>query len=99
MPPNRFPTRRGSHSPWRITSLLTTAAAVATAVTLLSLLSSPAKAAEVSVDRLYTTLAIEKPTTVRPASDFTLKTPDGQKTIRLSDYRGKVVILYFWASW
>ena len=32
------------------------------------------------------------------ASDFTLKTLDG-KTLRLSDLRGKPVVVNFWASW
>lgn len=32
------------------------------------------------------------------ATDFSLKTVDGE-TIRLSDYRGKTVILNFWATW
>ena len=34
----------------------------------------------------------------RPAPDFELQTHDG-KVIRLSDYRGKVVVVNFWASW
>ena len=32
------------------------------------------------------------------APDFKLKTPDG-KTVQLSDYKGKTVVLDFWASW
>jgi peroxiredoxin len=32
------------------------------------------------------------------APDFTLQSLDG-KTIRLSDYRGKAVVLNFWATW
>lgn len=34
----------------------------------------------------------------RPAPDFELKTLDGEK-VRLADYRGKQVLLNFWASW
>jgi cytochrome c biogenesis protein CcmG, thiol:disulfide interchange protein DsbE len=33
-----------------------------------------------------------------PAPDFTLRTPDGQY-LALSSYRGKVVVVNFWASW
>jgi peroxiredoxin len=34
----------------------------------------------------------------KPAPDFALKDADGKWT-RLSDYRGKVVVLNFWATW
>jgi thiol-disulfide isomerase/thioredoxin len=32
------------------------------------------------------------------AADFTLKNMDGKET-KLSDYKGKVVVLDFWATW
>jgi peroxiredoxin len=34
----------------------------------------------------------------KPAPTFTLKTVDG-KTVSLSDYKGKAVLLNFWATW
>ena len=34
----------------------------------------------------------------KPASDFTLPDLDG-KPVKLSDYRGKVVLVNFWATW
>ena len=34
----------------------------------------------------------------KPAPDFTLKTLDGN-TLKLSDLRGKAVVLNFWATW
>lgn len=33
-----------------------------------------------------------------PAPEFTLETPDGE-LVSLSDYRGQVVVLNFWATW
>jgi len=34
----------------------------------------------------------------KPAPNFSLKDADG-RTVQLSDYRGKVVLLNFWATW
>ncbi|HET7875589.1 MAG TPA: TlpA disulfide reductase family protein [Methylomirabilota bacterium] len=43
-------------------------------------------------------LALIKPTPIRPAKDFQVATPD-KKQVRLSDFKGKVVFLNFWATW
>ena len=36
--------------------------------------------------------------TLEPAPDFELKSLDG-RTVKLSDFHGKVVVLNFWATW
>ena len=42
--------------------------------------------------------AAAKPAAGRPAPDFTRNTLDG-KPLHLSTYRGKLVLLNFWATW
>ncbi len=43
-------------------------------------------------------LGIVEPRTIKQAPDFALQTLDGQ-TVKLSDFKGKPVLLNFWATW
>ncbi len=43
-------------------------------------------------------IQLPDPSTRRPAPDFTLQDVEG-RDVRLADYRGKVVLLKFWATW
>jgi peroxiredoxin len=50
-------------------------------------------------DELETTvLALERVAPGKPAVDFTLNNPQGDE-VSLSDFRGNVVLISFWASW
>jgi cytochrome c biogenesis protein CcmG, thiol:disulfide interchange protein DsbE len=56
-----------------------------------------------AIAMLYTVVTFKKDDTVvlktgQAAPDFTVQTLDG-KTVKLSDYKGKVVMLNFWATW
>jgi peroxiredoxin len=43
-------------------------------------------------------LSLIRPKPAKDAPDFQVPTPDGS-TLRLSDFKGKVVFLNFWATW
>lgn len=34
-----------------------------------------------------------------PAPDFAVPSLDGERTVRLSDFRGRRVLIFTWASW
>jgi cytochrome c biogenesis protein CcmG/thiol:disulfide interchange protein DsbE len=66
-------------------------AAVVVAVALAALLGSAGLGRDPS--------AIHSPLLGRPAPDFALRTLGADRMVRLSDLRGQVVVLNFWASW
>jgi cytochrome oxidase Cu insertion factor (SCO1/SenC/PrrC family) len=47
---------------------------------------------------LLDALALSRPTQRLEAPDFELSTLGGKK-VRLADLRGRVALLYFWATW
>jgi peroxiredoxin len=51
-----------------------------------------------SVEAAFKELDLIRPSRQKLAEDFTLSTPKGKK-IKLSDYRGKLVFMNFWATW
>jgi peroxiredoxin len=72
-----------------VPKLVPTAAAVAVAATLIALSGCGSSTARA---------AVKSDNQRKAAPDFTLKDVDG-KTVHISDYKGKVVLLDFWATW
>ena len=54
--------------------------------------------AAIMIAALYGAASLKKPGDRKPAPDFALPNASGQ-TIHLSDSKGKVVLLDFWATW
>jgi len=46
----------------------------------------------------YASLQVQPYQPPKPAPAFALPALDG-RTVRLEDFRGKVVLLFFWATW
>lgn len=57
-------------------------------------LSSPVWA----LQQAFENMGITKPRTERPAPDFSLQDINGN-TVNLADFRGKAILLNFWATW
>jgi peroxiredoxin len=59
---------------------------------------SLASSRRLSLDDAVKELDLIRPSRQKLAEDFALGTPDG-KTFKLSEHRGKVVFVNFWATW
>jgi cytochrome oxidase Cu insertion factor (SCO1/SenC/PrrC family) len=46
----------------------------------------------------FASLQVQPYQPAKPAPAFSLPSLDG-RTVRLEDFRGKVVLLFFWATW
>lgn len=60
--------------------------------------SQPRPVRTLTAEEAMKELDLIKPSRAKLAQDFSLAMPDG-KTFKLSDHRGKVVFVNFWATW
>jgi len=92
--------RAGVTFPWRSSSAPTISPVAAPRPASLAGGSSGPEPRErrLSVEEAMRELDLVKPPRARAAEDFTLPTPDGRQ-FRLSEHRGKVVFINFWATW
>lgn len=85
-PSSLFPARSSRRrSRWGLVALVVAAVVLLTALLAFGLSRDPA--------------VIRSPLVGLPAPDFDLPTLEGRGPIRLSDFRGQVVVVNFWASW
>lgn len=77
--------RAGPHSRWFLVGAVLTGIGLLASVLAFGLRRDPT--------------VIRSPLLGRRAPDFSLRTLDGSRLIRLSDLRGHVVVVNFWASW
>ena len=52
-----------------------------------------------AADDPFRSMNLMRPPRPHVAREFAAKSPDGKATVKLADYRGKVVFLNFWATW
>lgn len=52
-----------------------------------------------AADDPFTSMNLFRPGRPHVAGDFSMRSADGKTTVKLVDYRGKVVLLNFWATW
>jgi thiol-disulfide isomerase/thioredoxin len=81
----------------RVLPMKSSMRSIAVAAALTGLLASPVGSAQAKIN--YKVVPILQPMKEKaPTPDFSLATPEGRK-LSLKDFRGKVVLLNFWASW
>jgi peroxiredoxin len=61
-------------------------------------IGAPAAVPSAEFDMLYSALGMRRPAEPTAAPDFTIMTLEGQPT-HLREFRGKLVLLNFWATW
>jgi cytochrome oxidase Cu insertion factor (SCO1/SenC/PrrC family) len=69
--------------------------ALAVALVLVAAVATPAARA---MEHDSTTIRMQPYDPPKPAPDFALPDLSG-KTVRLGDFKGKIVLVFFWATW
>ncbi|GHO43708.1 TlpA family protein disulfide reductase [Ktedonospora formicarum] len=82
-----------------ITFSVVTVINIALLALLFTQLLTPASGAKNTASSNTTTGAMTSPLIGKTAPDFTLSSLSDGKTVHLSDFKGKPVLLNFWASW